>query len=157
MALLFGSTWMVNTIVISAILVMILASNLFVLLVRPARVWWCYVLVGVSLAVDVAIPMNVYLNLDGPARVVASCAAVFVPIFFAGIVFATLFRDSTEPDRDFGSNLAGAIVGGLAETLSLVIGFNNLLLLALLFYGLSALLGPRRAGRLQATVAVNAL
>ena len=36
MALLFGSTWMVNSIVFFAILVMILCSNLFVLAVRAA-------------------------------------------------------------------------------------------------------------------------
>ena len=36
MALLFGSTWVVNSIVFFAILVMILLSNLYVL-ARPAR------------------------------------------------------------------------------------------------------------------------
>src|SRR5207302_6041744 len=35
MALLFGSTWMVNSVVFFAVLVMILAANLFVLLARP--------------------------------------------------------------------------------------------------------------------------
>ena len=33
MALIFGSTWIVNTVVFSAVLVMILAANLFVLAV----------------------------------------------------------------------------------------------------------------------------
>ena len=37
MALLFGSTWVVNSIVFFAILVMILLSNLYVLAVRPRR------------------------------------------------------------------------------------------------------------------------
>ncbi len=35
MALLFGSTWMVNSIVFFAILTMILLSNLYVLAIRP--------------------------------------------------------------------------------------------------------------------------
>ena len=35
LALLFGSTWVVNSIVFFAILVMILLSNLYVLAVRP--------------------------------------------------------------------------------------------------------------------------
>jgi len=145
LALLFGSTWMVNTIVIAAILVMILASNLFVLLVRPRRVWPYYAFVALSLAANVAIPVNAYLSLHGATRILASSVAVFVPIFFAGIVFATAFGNSREPHWDFGSNLAGAMVGGLAETLSLVVGFNNLLVLALVFYVLSAALGPRDA------------
>ena len=65
---------------------------------------------------------------------------IFVPIFFAGIIFATSFRDSRQPDVDFGSNIAGAILGGLAENLSLMIGFNYLLIIALAFYLLSAVL-----------------
>ena len=39
MALLFGSTWMVNSIVFFSILTMILLSNLYVLAVRPRRLW----------------------------------------------------------------------------------------------------------------------
>ena len=63
---------------------------------------------------------------------------VFVPIFFAGIVFGTPFRESSKPDIDFGSNIAGAILGGLCESLALVVGFNYLLVLAVLFYVFSA-------------------
>ena len=47
MALLFGSTWMVNSIVFFAILVMILLSNLFVIWLRPRRRWLFYVLLAV--------------------------------------------------------------------------------------------------------------
>jgi hypothetical protein len=76
--------------------------------------------------------------LPGWQEVAVSCLVVFVPIFFAGIVFGTLFRDSSQPDIDFGSNIAGAIMGGLCESLSLVIGFNYLLALAVVFYLFSA-------------------
>ena len=139
LALLFGATWMVNSIVFVAILLMILCSNLFVLLARPARVWPYYALLLASLAVAAAVPMNTFLNLPGSARLVASTAVVFVPVFFAGIVFATAFRDSANPDVDFASNIAGAMLGGLAESLSLVIGFKLLLVVAALFYALSAM------------------
>ena len=37
MALVFGSTWMVNSVVFFAVLVMILAANLYVLAVLPQR------------------------------------------------------------------------------------------------------------------------
>jgi hypothetical protein len=70
---------------------------------------------------------------------------VFVPVFFAGVIFAASFRDSAHPDVDFGSNIGGAILGGLSENLSLVIGFKNLILLAMLYYGLSTVFGWRRA------------
>jgi SAM-dependent methyltransferase len=144
LALLFGSTWMVNSVVVFAILVMILCSNLFVLAVRPHRMWPYYALLALALAAGIVVPMSMFLNLPEGQRVLASCTVVFLPIFFAGIVFATAFRESRTPDIDFGSNIAGAVLGGLCESLSLVIGFNHLLIVALLFYGLSAVLGPRR-------------
>jgi hypothetical protein len=71
-----------------------------------------------------------------------------VPIFFAGVIFATSFAGSRHPDVDFGSNVAGVILGGLSENLSLVLGFDRLLLVAVAFYLLSAILGrsTRAAG-----------
>ncbi|MGC2112234.1 MAG: hypothetical protein WA655_22135 [Candidatus Korobacteraceae bacterium] len=140
MALLFGSTWLVNSVVFFAILVMILGSNLFVLAFKPRKLWPYYVLLSAALLVNIVVPMSRFLALPGWGKVAVSCAVIFVPIFFAGIVFATSFRDSTQPDVDFGSNIAGAILGGLAENLSLMVGFNYLLVIALVFYILSAVL-----------------
>jgi SAM-dependent methyltransferase len=152
LALLFGSTWMVNSIVFFAILVMILCGNLFVLVVRPRRVWPYYLGLAGSLLAGVLVPLNAFLALSGTFRVVASCAAVFVPIFFAGIVFTTAFRDSVAPDWDFGSNIAGSILGGLSESLSLGLGFNHVLILALAFYVLSAVFRIRRGAIVPAVV-----
>jgi spermidine synthase len=139
MALLCGSTWLVNSVVFFAILVMILASNLYVLGLKPKSLWPYYVLLVASLVVNIVVPMSRFLALPGWQKVGVSCAVVFVPIFFAGIVFGTLFRDSVQPDIDFGSNIAGAIMGGLSESLSLVIGFNYLLVIAVVFYLISAI------------------
>lgn len=150
MALLFGSTWFVNSVVFFAILVMVLAANLYVLAVRPKKLWPYYVLLVVSLIVNIVVPMSRFLALPGWEKVAVSCAVVFVPVFFAGIVFGTLFRDSSQPDIDFGSNIAGAILGGLCESLSLVIGFNYLLIIAVACYLLSALFSKRSAGALRA-------
>lgn len=143
MALLFGSTWYVNSIVFGAVLVMILLANLFVHLVKPRSTAAYYVLLIVSLLVGVLVPMNVFLGLPGVLKVVASCAVTFMPIFFAGVVFATTFRDTTQPGLDFGCNIAGVMLGGLCENLSLIMGFSNLLGVAILFYLLSAVLQPR--------------
>jgi SAM-dependent methyltransferase len=146
MALLFGSTWVVNSIIFFAILVMILLSNLFVLLFRPSRRWTLYyALLIAALLINYLIPMNSYLGLSGLARAVLSCTLVFAPVFFAGIIFALAFRDSQRPEIDLGSNIAGIILGGLSENLSLATGFNSLLLLAILFYLVSALLASRTA------------
>jgi spermidine synthase len=143
MALLFGSTWVVNSIVFFAILVMILLSNLFVLALKPRVLWPYYLCLTAALLVNAILPMSYFLNLPGVAKTVASCAVVFVPIFFAGVIFATSFGQSRHPDVDFGSNIAGVILGGLSENFSLMLGFDHLLLIAVAFYFLSAILGPR--------------
>ena len=157
MALLFGSTWVVNAVVFGAILVMILLSNLFVSVVRPRELGPYYLLLAAALVVNSLVPMSGFLGLAGSPRLIASCAVVFLPVFFAGVIFAVGFRDSPRPDLALGSNVAGVIVGGLAENLSLVLGFDHLLLVALVFYSLSACFGT--SGSLnalpRATVSVS--
>ncbi len=145
MALLFGGTWVVNSVVFFAILVMILAANLFVQQRKPRDLRLYYALLALALLVNALVPMSAFLSLAPAWRTLASCAVVFVPVFFAGVIFASVFRDSREPDADFGWNVAGIILGGLSEQLSLLIGFNYLLLVAVAYYGLSLLLAPRRS------------
>jgi len=143
LALLFGSTWMVNSIVFAAILLMSLLSSLYVLLFNPQRLWPYYVLLFASLLLNLALPMTGFLALPGVAKVVASCLVVFVPVFFAGVVFAVSFRASRQHDVDIGSNIGGVILGGLSENLSLMVGFGNLVIVAAVYYALSAILAAR--------------
>jgi hypothetical protein len=96
-----------------------------------------------ALLVNTYVPMSQFLSLPGASKVVASCAVVFLPIFFAGVIFAAAFRDSRQPDIDFGSNIGGVILGGLSENISLMVGFNHMLVLAIAYYVLSAALKPR--------------
>ena len=70
MALLFGSTWVVNSVVFFAILVMILLSNLYVLSFRPKRLWPYYAVLIAALLVNVVVPMSGFLALPGPCKVV---------------------------------------------------------------------------------------
>lgn len=139
-ALLFGSTWIVNSVVFFAILLLILAANLYVRAAGPVRLWPYYSLLVAALVANIVVPMSAFLALPGWEKVGVSCAVVFAPIFFAGIIFSTSFRASRNPDIDFGSNVAGAVLGGLCENFSLVLGFNYLLVLALAFYVISAVL-----------------
>src|SRR5947209_8875798 len=74
LALLFGSTWVVNSIVFSAVLAMVLLSNLYVLSTRPRRTRLFYVLLLAALVINIAVPTSAFLALPGAARVVASCA-----------------------------------------------------------------------------------
>ena len=77
-------------------------------------------------------------------RYIVPCVLALGPMFFAGVIFARTFRDSQDPDMAFGSNIAGSVVGGLSESFSMLLGFRYLLLLAILFYLLSAWISPAK-------------
>ncbi len=148
MALLFGGTWIVNSIVFLAVLVMILLANLFVLAVRPRRLTLFYVALVVSLLVNAAVPMDAFLGLSRGLQVAGSCLLAFAPILFAGIVFGVSFSHAVDPERAFGANIAGAMFGGLAEYSSMLLGFQFVVLVAVAFYlcsAISASYAPARA------------
>jgi hypothetical protein len=143
MALLFGGTWTVNTVVFAAVLVMSLIGNLIAGKLKPKNLApWYAVLFG-TLALNVAIPTDTFLGLDRTIQVVCACGLAFAPVAVAGIIFAVTFGRAANPDRVFGANVAGALVGGLAENASMLFGFRLLGLVAAGFYLLSAFFGSR--------------
>jgi spermidine synthase len=139
MALLFGSTWVVNSVVFLAVLVMILFANLWTLRFRPARLWPYYLALLVTLALNTAVPLDFFLGMNRTIQVLGSCLLVFTPVLFAGVIFAASFKRTAEPDRAFGINIAGAMLGGLAEYSSMLLGFQYGVLVAILCYALSAI------------------
>jgi hypothetical protein len=147
MALLFGGTWIVNSIVFCAVLVMILVANLFVLATRPKSLVPYYAALVVSLLVNAAVPLDAFLGLPRALQIAGSCLLAFAPIFFAGIVFAVSFSRAADADRAFGANIAGAMFGGLSEYSSMLLGFQYVVLLAAVFYACSAASAYPRSGR----------
>jgi SAM-dependent methyltransferase len=143
MALLFGSTWVVNSVVFFAVLVMILVANWWTLKFHPQRLWPYYAGLLVTLILNTIVPLDFFLGMNRSLQVIGSCLLVIAPILFAGIIFAASFKRTTHPDRSFGMNIAGAMVGGLAEYSSMLLGFQYVVLVAILFYALSAI-GLRR-------------
>ncbi|HEX7330754.1 MAG TPA: hypothetical protein VF290_04595 [Pyrinomonadaceae bacterium] len=139
MALLFGGTWIVNSVVFMAVLVMILLANLWTFRMKPTALWPYYTGLLISLALNVMISLDSFLGMNRAIQVLGASLLVFVPIFFAGVIFAGSFRRTTQPDRAFGINVAGAMVGGLAEYGSMALGFKYIVLIAIVFYILSAL------------------
>jgi hypothetical protein len=145
MALLFGSTWVVNSVVFFAVLVMILFANLYVRVCRPQSLTPYYVSLLLALALNALVPLDFFLGMQRVPQVALSCLLVFAPILFAGVIFAVSFAGAGKPDRAFGFNVAGAMAGGLAENTSMLIGFQYLVLVAVGFYALSWVSGLRRA------------
>lgn len=145
MALLFGGTWMVNTAVFAAILLMSLLSNLYVIWTQPRRLEIYYGGLILSLLAGLWITPTAFLGWSGSIQVLAACVLTFLPIAFAGVVFATTLRRTEQPDRLIGANIAGAILGGLSENTSVIWGFSGLLIVACGFYMISMLGGYARS------------
>ena len=139
-SLLFGATWLVNSLVFAGVLVMVLAANLLVWKVRPRLAWPWYVLLAVALAVGWAVDPAQLMALDSPAlRWIAAVALIFSPIFIANVIFSQAFAESEEGDQAFGWNLLGTMAGGALENLSLLLGYRSLALIVALLYGLALL------------------
>jgi hypothetical protein len=103
-----------------------------------------------ALTVSALVPLDVFLGMNRTAQVIGSCALAFTPILFAAVVFAVAFSRTIEPDRAFGANIAGALAGGFAENASMLLGFQHLVALAMVFYVVSGIGGWRRARRAPA-------
>lgn len=136
-ALLFGSTWITNVIVISAILMVILLANIVVRQAPAVPLQWVYLALVASLVFNFFVSPRGLLEFGFWVQVFASGLRVAGPLFFSGIIFARWFESTESPSSALGANLMGAVVGGLSEYSSLALGLNPLYLLALAFYLLS--------------------
>ena len=134
LALYFGTTWQVNGIVIAAILAALLLAN-YVIEKSKGSLPRAWSLSGILLGIGFAylIPFS---RIPGPAAWVGSIAGVVfaIPIFFAGLLFATEFRRTDSPAAALAANMLGAVVGGLLENLSLITGMQALLIVAAVLY-----------------------
>jgi hypothetical protein len=110
------------------------------------------ILVGLQIAL-ISIYLVPFGRIPGSTLALGSLAASLfaVPVFFAGLLFAREFRSTPSPSAALAANMLGAVVGGLMENLSLVIGLKALLLIAALFY-LIAGIGLRSASVSESTV-----
>ncbi|MBI4717720.1 MAG: methyltransferase domain-containing protein [Planctomycetes bacterium] len=139
LALVWGTTWVVNTVVIGGILGFILLANWFVAAVRPAGTRPYYAGLAISLLAGFALPVSTWLQFGWAAAAVTSAALLLVPLFFAGVIFAVSLKGCASVRAAFASNLIGAILGGFVEYSSMALGFRALYLLALGLYAASFL------------------
>ncbi len=142
LSLLFGSTWIVNAVVIAAFLIMGLLANTFIMF-RPVSRGIAYGVLFTILAASMFIPYSLFGSLPALEKALAASALAGLPVFFSGLIFSRSFRDVAQPAQGLGINLLGAVVGGALENLVMVGGTPILGVLAFLLYGLSAVFAFR--------------
>jgi SAM-dependent methyltransferase len=144
LALLWGSTWVVASVAIAAVLTMALIANFIVSRIEVRRAWLVGgVLLGL-LAVNYLLPVGRVTFHSRALESLLYAILIFSPIVCAGLLFGSAIKHSNSIARDYGTNLLGAMAGGVGEYLSLVTGFN-LLLVVIGFCYVGAVLARGRA------------
>jgi spermidine synthase len=137
LALIFGSTWSVNSVVIAAVLIMILLANLLAGYFASVRFSLLYAALVASLLFNFLFHFDYLNRFDWTIRLLASGFVIAVPLFLASLIFAKAFSVVVSPSLSLASNLLGALVGGLLEYLDMLTGLRWLNVVALILYCLS--------------------
>jgi hypothetical protein len=127
-SLYFGTTWFVTLVVVAGVLLMVLAANMLAMRMSRFRPWLYAPLIATLLLLYL-VKRDSVLALSFDERLLWSLLVVPLPIFFAGLIFSTTFRQALNPSSFFGANLIGAMIGGFSEYLSMIIGNQNLMFL----------------------------
>jgi hypothetical protein len=141
-SLLFGSTWVINSLVFLAVLASVLAAIVVQAryTFRSPRLLYFGLFGSLALAL---LPSATLLIEPAWLRYVLSAGLAFAPVFFANLVFAYSFRDTRTADMAFASNLLGAVVGGAIEYVALITGYGFLLVIVAMLYAGAWLLATR--------------
>ncbi len=146
--LFFGTTWFVTMVVVSGVLIMVIGANLAAERLRSFS-FWMYAPLFAILALLLIVPREHILEYSFAGRLLWTMLVVPLPVFFAGIIFSTTFREAAFPSAAFGANLIGAMVGGFCEYLAMAVGNHRLSMLVIIAYlgSLLVLANARRLGR----------
>jgi hypothetical protein len=142
-ALLWGSTWVVASLAILSVLLMAMVATWVVSRVEITRPWLVGGVLLALLAASFALPVGRLAFDSLGLESIVYAALMFSPILCAGLLFGSSLKRTPDIPAAYGANLLGAMVGGVAEYLSLVTGFQTLLLVVAGCYVAALLARPR--------------
>jgi len=142
-SLLFGTTWIVNSLVFFAVLASVLLAIVVNQRIRFRSPRLLYAGLFGSIALTLLLPPSTLLIEPAWLRYTLAAALAFAPVFFANLVFSYSFRDTRTADMAFASNLLGAVIGGAVEYVALISGYGFLLVVVALLYLAAWLLATR--------------
>ena len=134
LALVYGSTWVVTSVVVAAILIMAFLSNWLVIKAGAPRPWVTYGLLIASLLVGLALPLANLSAVPALLGQVIMTTTLTLPLLFSGFAFSVELEKSGSVAEALSSNLLGAMLGGFLEYNSMYFGFRALYFIALAMY-----------------------
>ena len=134
LAKIYGSTWVVVSIVITAILSMAYIANVLVIKKIKISINSIYFFLIFSLVLSY---LFTFVNFYNYSTLMLKFLVPFLltfPVLFSGLAFSREILNYGSTSNALSCNILGAIVGGLLEYNSMYFGFKFLYILAIIFY-----------------------
>lgn len=137
-SLLFGTTWLTNSLVFLGVLSLVLLAN-WLANWAPRRILLpCFALLIVSSLLLLFFPIGHLLQVRSmPLRFLMATGLMVSPIFFANLIFGIVFKSQPVAEHVFGWNIMGASVGGILEYTSMALGYRDLVVMVAACYALA--------------------
>ena len=134
LALVFGSTWFVVSIVIAFILIMAYFANLLIIKKIKIKTSLIYFFVLLTISLGYFFTLIDHGTLNSITQKILTPAMLTMPIFFSGLAFSRQLSIEKTVSVALSSNILGAIFGGLLEYNSMYFGFRSLYILGFIMY-----------------------
>jgi hypothetical protein len=155
MNLLFGATWLTSAVIFASILIALIGATLIGRRFRiDARL--AVLATVAAIAVVAHLPLREIAPEGMAARALFSLIVCGVPLTFSGLVFASRFAVREQADVAFGWNVLGAVIGGILEMSSMLLGLRAMFLGAALVYAVTYFFMRARSNKPMAHAPVTA-
>jgi spermidine synthase len=142
-AVVLGNTWVVNAVIISGVMIMILLANLVAAKFPKLPLPPVYALLVLSCIGLYFLDLSRFAFLPYATKALVVGLLTSLPMLFSGIVFIRSYSITERKDATLGANMIGALVGGLLQSVTFVVGIKALLLIVATLYLAAVLSRPR--------------
>ena len=134
LALVYGSTWFVVSIVIACVLIMAYLANLLVINNTKIRLWLVYMFIFFAIILGYLFTLIDHGTLSPILQKFLSPMMLTLPMFFSGMAFSKQLSTEKAISIALSSNILGAIFGGLLEYNAMYFGYRSLYVLGFVMY-----------------------
>jgi hypothetical protein len=139
LGLVFGNTWSVVAVALSAVLFMGFMANHWVQRRGPVANGPCFAGLGAALGASWVVTRAAVAGLPIPAESIVLPVVLTLPVFCGGLVFSSELARQGTVGAALSANLLGAMLGGFLEYNSMYWGFSALYPIGALLYGFAFL------------------
>jgi Spermine/spermidine synthase domain len=126
LSLIFGSTWMVNTAVISAVFVFALLGNWLAARLESKHAPLTLLLTIITLSVLNMVHIAGLTSFGEWQVRLLGIILYFLPVAFSATSFSLLYKNSNSPATALSFNIFGGLIGCCLEYLSMLVGVSSL-------------------------------